>query len=242
MVYLRIPGFTAIIFILFTTFCLIHAQLDQIPVITNNETSDQNIPQYTLPELPYAYDALEPYISKEIMELHHKKHHQAYVNNLNAAVKSQAELIRSGDVKGQIALQSAIKFNGGGHINHSLFWKNLAPADSKETSLEGKLIKAIEAQWESFETFQKTFTAILLGIQGSGWGWLVYDESISELAIVTTKDQDPIVRPESPIFGVDMWEHAYYLQYQNLKADYVSSIWNVINWETATQRYLEALH
>ncbi|XWW92781.1 hypothetical protein V2A60_000708 [Cordyceps javanica] len=193
---------------------------------------------YSLPPLPYAYDALEPSISKQIMELHHGKHHQAYVTNLNAALKSYA----AADVAGQIALQQALKFNGGGHINHSLFWENLAPAGTPEADLAGgaaapTLAAALAQTWGSVDDFKKAFAAALLGLQGSGWGWLVKDAR-GGLRIITTKDQDPVVGPEIPVFGVDMWEHAYYLQYLNGKAAYIENIWNVINWKTAERRFV----
>ncbi|EGX93604.1 superoxide dismutase [Cordyceps militaris CM01] len=190
---------------------------------------------YSLPPLPYAYDALEPSISKQIMELHHGKHHQAYVTNLNAALQSYA----AADVAGQIALQQAIRFNGGGHINHSLFWENLAPAGSPDADLAAaapQLAAALAKQWASVDAFKKAFAAALLGLQGSGWGWLVKDAH--GLRIITTKDQDPVVGAEIPVFGVDMWEHAYYLQYFNGKAAYIENIWKVINWKTAERRFV----
>ncbi|KAJ4203374.1 Superoxide dismutase [Mn], mitochondrial [Fusarium falciforme] len=192
---------------------------------------------YSLPALPYAYDALEPSISAQIMELHHSKHHQAYVNNLNAALKTYASATSSNDIAGQIALQSAIKFNGGGHINHSLFWENLSPSGSPDSKPDSAptLVAEISKTWGSLEAFQETFKKTLLGLQGSGWGWLVKDTQ--GLRIVTTKDQDPVVGGEVPIFGVDMWEHAYYLQYLNGKAAYVDNIWNVINWKTSEARF-----
>ncbi|KXX78788.1 Superoxide dismutase [Mn], mitochondrial [Madurella mycetomatis] len=196
---------------------------------------------HSLPQLPYAYDALEPHISAQIMELHHSKHHQAYVTNLNKALESHVAAVAANDVAAQIALQQAIKFNGGGHINHSLFWKNLAPADSNaaDPGAARHLVGAIESAWGSFDNFKKTFSATLLGIQGSGWGWLVREGGQQgPLRIVTTKDQDPVVGGDVPVFGVDMWEHAYYLQYLNGKAAYVDNIWNVINWEIAEERFL----
>ncbi|KAL2018019.1 hypothetical protein VTK56DRAFT_1335 [Thermocarpiscus australiensis] len=204
-------------------------------------TTKMAITTYSLPELPYAYDALEPHISAQIMELHHSKHHRAYVTNLNKALESHAAALAANDIAAQIALQQTIKFNGGGHINHSLFWKNLAPADTSETGLDAakELVAAIEKTWGSFDSFKKAFSAALLGIQGSGWGWLVREGGNGAgLRIVTTKDQDPVVWGDVPIFGVDMWEHAYYLQYLNGKAAYVDNIWNVINWKTAEQRFL----
>lgn len=143
------------------------------------------------------------------MELHHSKHHQTYVTNLNNALQSYA----AADIPNRIALQAAIRFNGGGHINHSLFWENLAPASSPDANSEAAptLVAEIAKTWGGLEAFKKEFAGALLGIQGSGWGWLVKDKQ-GRLAIVTTKDQDPVVGGEVPIFGVDMWEHAYYLQ------------------------------
>ena len=147
------------------------------------------------------------------MELHHSKHHQTYITNLNAALKSYATALSESDIASQIALQAAIKFNGGGHINHSLFWENLAPASSSDANRSSApgLMKAIEENWGSFQKFQEALGKALLSIQGSGWGWLVKEQN-GGLRIVTTKDQDPIVGGEVPIFGIDMWEHAYYLQ------------------------------
>ncbi|KAH0599014.1 hypothetical protein MHUMG1_03128 [Metarhizium humberi] len=192
---------------------------------------------YSLPKLPYAYNALEPSISAQIMELHHSKHHQTYVTNLNNALKTYATATSSNDIAGQIALQNAIKFNGGGHINHSLFWDNLTPASSAEANPQSAatLMASITKTWGSFDEFKAAFTKALLGLQGSGWGWLVKDGG--SLRIVTTKDQDPVVGGEVPIFGVDMWEHAYYLQYLNGKAAYIENIWKVINWKTAETRF-----
>ncbi|KAL4726935.1 Superoxide dismutase [Mn], mitochondrial [Fusarium chlamydosporum] len=199
--------------------------------------SAMSVGTYSLPALPYAYDALEPSISAQIMELHHSKHHQTYVTNLNAALKNYATATSTNDIAGQIALQSAIKFNGGGHINHSLFWENLCPSSSPDSKPDSapKLGVEISKTWGSIEAFQEAFKKTLLGLQGSGWGWLVKDTQ--GLRIVTTKDQDPVVGGEVPIFGVDMWEHAYYLQYLNGKAAYVDNIWNVINWKTAEARF-----
>ncbi|KAH6889745.1 superoxide dismutase [Thelonectria olida] len=197
-----------------------------------------SVSAYSLPPLPYAYDALEPSISFQIMELHHGKHHQAYVTNLNNALKSYDNATTSNDIAAQIALQSAIKFNGGGHINHSLFWENLTPADSPDAKHETAapaLTAEIEKTWGDVAGFQAAMQKALLGLQGSGWGWLVRDGET--LRIVTTKDQDPVVGGEVPIFGIDMWEHAYYLQYLNGKAAYIENIWKVINWKTAEARF-----
>jgi len=187
---------------------------------------------HTLPSLPYAYDALEPHISQEIMKLHHTKHHQTYVNGLNAAEEKYA---KTSDVREQIALQSALKFNGGGHINHSLFWKNLAP-EGPTNQPKGALKEALEQDFGSIESFKKKMNEGTAAVQGSGWGWLGYNTAIKKLEIVTTPNQDPLIS-HIPIIGIDIWEHAFYLQYKNVKADYLNAIWKVINFEEAEKRF-----
>ncbi|KAI1127621.1 manganese superoxide dismutase [Nemania abortiva] len=196
---------------------------------------------YKLPPLPYAYDALEPSISKQIMELHHDKHHQTYITNLNKALEVSAAATAEGRLHDAAAQLSAIRFNGGGHINHSLFWENLSPASSPDAkpSAAPKLQAAINSTWGSLDKFKSVFGAALLGIQGSGWGWLVKEAGTGQLRIVTLANQEAVVVGDTPLFGVDMWEHAYYLQYLNGKAAYVDNIWNVINWKTAEARYVE---
>ncbi|KAK0493538.1 Manganese/iron superoxide dismutase [Armillaria luteobubalina] len=196
----------------------------------------------TLPDLPYGYDALEPFISRQIMELHHKKHHQTYVNALNAA---EAAYAKASSAKERIALQAALKFNGGGHINHSLFWKNLAPAHSEGKGNggvlpHGSLKDAIEKNFGSLDVLKKEFNATTAGIQGSGWGWLGLNPTTKRLEIVTTANQDPLLT-HVPIIGVDIWEHAFYLQYLNVKVDYLKAIWSVINFEEAQKRYDEGV-
>ncbi|TKA64353.1 Superoxide dismutase [Mn], mitochondrial [Cryomyces minteri] len=214
----------SLLVVLVALYTYIRIPSTSIPTPNLSDISTATV--YTLPPLPYAYDALEPQISNQIMELHHSKHHQTYVTNLNKAIKDGG------------TNKSLMKFNGGGHINHSLFWKNLAPAGSAETSgVAGSKLKAvIKHKWGSQEAFETAFSAALLGIQGSGWGWLV-KKANGELEIVTTKDQDPITGA-TPIVGVDMWEHAYYLQYLNGKAAYVENIWKIINWKVAEERFL----
>ncbi|KAI5822620.1 manganese and iron superoxide dismutase [Schizophyllum commune Tattone D] len=195
---------------------------------------------HTLPELPYAYDALEPHISGEIMKLHHSKHHQTYVNGLNAAEEQYAKLQSAGAdvsaVKEAIKLQSALKFNGGGHINHSLFWKNLAPASKEGGKLEaGPLKDTIERDFGSLENLKKELNAKTAAVQGSGWGWLGWNQATKKLEVVTTANQDPLLS-HVPIIGIDIWEHAFYLQYKNVKPDYLNAIWNVINFKEAEAR------
>ncbi|CAE6440833.1 unnamed protein product [Rhizoctonia solani] len=195
--------------------------------------------QLTLPDLPYEYKALEPHISEEIMTLHHKKHHQTYaVANLNKLTG----LTDPSSVRQQIGLQSAIKFNGGGHINHSLFWKNLAPASGAGGKLKpGPLSDAINRDFGSLDDLKSEFNTAALAIQGSGWGWYVYNTASKRTEIITTPNQDPVLPPYVPLFGIDMWEHAFYLQYKNVKPDYLSAIWNVINFEEAEKRLNEGL-
>ncbi|CDS07319.1 hypothetical protein LRAMOSA01268 [Lichtheimia ramosa] len=194
----------------------------------------------TLPELPYEYDALEPYISTEIMKLHHSKHHQAYVNGYNQAEEKLQGSFQAGNLTEQISLQNAIKFNGGGHINHSLFWKNLAPKSSGGGELpQGELLSAIESEWGSFDAFVSKFNAAAAGVQGSGWAWLGYSKESKRLAIATTPNQDPLLS-HVPLLGVDVWEHAYYLQYKNVRPDYLKAIWEVINWKEVAERFSKA--
>ncbi|KAL0569586.1 hypothetical protein V5O48_012374 [Marasmius crinis-equi] len=194
----------------------------------------------SLPSLDYPYDALEPFISQEIMTLHHTKHHQTYVNALNAAEEAYA---KASSPKERIALQAALKFNGGGHINHSLFWKNLAPSSQKGGSggvlNDGALKKAIDETFGSLDNLKKEFNTTTAGIQGSGWGWLGVNPKTRRLEIATTANQDPLLTLV-PVIGVDIWEHAFYLQYKNVKVDYLNAIWNVINFEEAEKRFREA--
>lgn len=196
--------------------------------------------KHTLPDLPYAYDALEPAISKEIMELHHSKHHAAYVNGLNAAEESLRIAANASDIMKQIQLQAAIKFNGGGHLNHSLFWKNLQPKSSGGGEMvNGLFSQAVQKDFGSLEQLKSSMNASALAIQGSGWAWLGYDTKSKKLVISNTGNQDPLT-PQIPILGIDMWEHAFYLQHQNRKSDYLDNIWKVMNFTEAEKRYKEA--
>ena len=192
---------------------------------------------YQLPELPYDFNALEPVISAEIMELHYTKHHKAYVTNLNAALEKYAEAESKHDVAGMIQAQSAIKFNGGGHVNHSIFWTILTP-NSKASAPKGALADAIQRDFGSFATFQERLTAMTVGIQGSGWGWLGYNKTSKHLELATCPNQDPL-SPLGlvPLLGIDVWEHAYYLQYKNVRADYVKAIWPIFNWRSIEDRF-----
>ncbi|ESZ98105.1 superoxide dismutase, mitochondrial precursor [Sclerotinia borealis F-4128] len=191
----------------------------------------------TLPDLPYDYGALEPSISGKIMELHHKNHHQTYVNGFNTASEQIAAAESKGDIAATIALQPLINFHGGGHLNHSLFWENLAPSkNGGGGEPAGALKSAIETSYGNFSSFKTKFNTALAGIQGSGWAWLVKDNETGQVQIRTYANQDPVVGKYTPLLGVDAWEHAYYLQYQNRKAEYFGAIWDVINWKTVEKR------
>nr|AAT79387.1 Mn-SOD [Paragonimus westermani] len=192
--------------------------------------------KHTLPDLPYDYDALEPTISAEIMRLHHSKHHATYVNNLNVIEEKIAEAQSKNDTSSIISLQPALRFNGGGHINHSIFWKNLSPKGGGAPS--GSLANAINRDFGSFEEFKTQLSTATIAIQGSGWGWLSYNPVTKRLQIVTCQNQDPLEATTGlkPLLGIDVWEHAYYLQYKNARADYVKAIWKLINWSDVSER------
>lgn len=194
---------------------------------------------FQLPNLPYEYKDLEPVISEEIMRIHHTKHHQAYVNNLNAALEKYAAAEAKGDVAAMIALQSAIKFNGGGHVNHSIFWTNLAPqSQGGGEAPSGKFMDALQNEFGSLPSFIEKFSAMTAAIQGSGWGWLGFDKASGKLQIQVCHNQDPLSTLNLiPLLGIDVWEHAYYLQYKNARVDYLKQIWNVVNWENVAERF-----
>ena len=195
---------------------------------------------YTLPELDYAYDALEPHISAEIMELHHSKHHAGYVKGANAALKALEEE-RAGEANADKirAYTKNLAFNLGGHTNHSIFWKNLSPNGGGEPT--GELAEAIKADFGSFEQFKAHFSAVATGLQGSGWAVHGYDHLSGHLIIEQLTDQQGNISVNfTPLLMLDMWEHAFYLQYKNVKADYVKAVWNVFNWDDVAERYAAA--
>lgn len=196
--------------------------------------------KHTLPELPYEYNALEPVISREIMSLHHSKHHATYINNLNVAEEKLAQAQAKGDIDTIINLAPALKFNGGGHINHSIFWHNLSPNGGKPSDV---LTKAVEKDFGSWDNLKNQLSTASVAVQGSGWGWLGYNKQMKKLQIATCQNQDPLQATTGlvPLFGIDVWEHAYYLQYKNVRADYVKAIFDVANWNDISQRYEKAL-
>ena len=195
--------------------------------------------QYTLPELPYDYSALEPHISARIMELHHDKHHATYVKGANTAVEQLAEARESGNLAAVPKLTRDLAFNLGGHVNHSIFWNNMSP-DGGDKPV-GELAAAIDDQFGSFDKFKAHFSAAALGLQGSGWAVLGYDHIAGRLIIQQLTDQQGNVSVDfTPLLMLDMWEHAFYLQYKNVKADYVKAVWNVFNWDDVAERFAAA--
>ena len=201
---------------------------------------------HTLPQLPYAYDALEPHVDAQTMEIHHTKHHQTYINNLNAALEgtefanlSAEEVVRQLDKLPQDK-RGAVQNNGGGHANHSLFWTVMAPNAGGKP--EGALAEAIESQLGGFDAFKEAFTKAALTRFGSGWAWLSVTPE-KKLVVESTGNQDsPLMTGNTPILGLDVWEHAYYLRYQNRRPEYIGAFFNVINWPEVTRRYEAALN
>lgn len=195
----------------------------------------------TLPNLPFEYKDLEPIISRDIMQLHHQKHHAAYVNNYNAAEEKLQEAITKGDTKTIIELGPVLKFNGGGHLNHCIFWEVLSPSSSAGKP-SAQLNNAINQNFGSFESFKSQLSAIAVGVQGSGWAWLGYNPKTKSLALTACANQDPLQATTGliPLFGIDVWEHAYYLQYKNVRPDYVKAIFEVANWKNVSERFEKA--
>jgi len=196
---------------------------------------------FTLPALPYAYDALEPHIDARTMEIHHTKHHQAYVNNLNAALEKAPQLegkslddLMRGINSVPETVRTAVRNNGGGHWNHSMFWELMGPSKGGEP--RGKIGDSIKSSFGDFAKFKEQFAAAAAGRFGSGWAWLI-DEGNGRLSITSTPNQDnPLMEGKKAILGLDVWEHAYYLKYQNKRPDYVAAWWNVVNWDSVAKR------
>ncbi len=200
--------------------------------------------KHELPALPYAFDALEPHIDARTMEIHHGRHHATYVNNLNAALEGHPELQQK-SIEELISdlnsipesIRTAVRNNGGGHANHSLFWEIMSPQGGGAPT--GALADEINKTFGSFEKFKEEFTKAATGRFGSGWAWLVLDGG--KLAIMSTPNQDnPLMEGKTPILGLDVWEHAYYLKYQNKRPDYIAAWWNVVNWNAVNERFAKA--
>jgi len=203
--------------------------------------------QYELPKMPYAYDALEPHIDARTMEIHHTKHHQTYTTKLNDALGKCSSDIQNKDILDILSdlsqvpdeLKKAINFNGGGYDNHTLFWNNMKPNGGGEPG--GAVANAINSSFGSFADFKEKFSSTTAVIQGSGWGWLVYNPSSSKVEYVAMSNQDsPRTKGLVPLLGLDVWEHAYYLNYQNKRPDYIAAWWNVVNWDEVDNRLSKA--
>ncbi|GAC1366122.1 MAG: superoxide dismutase [Ktedonobacteraceae bacterium] len=199
---------------------------------------------FEVPPLTYAYNALEPYIDEQTMHLHHDKHHATYVTNLNNALQGhefaslsiEQVIRRLSEVP--TSAQTAVRNNGGGHYNHSMFWETMTPGGSKEPT--GELAAAINAKFGSLDALKQAFNDAGAKRFGSGWAWLVLDKT-GNLAVTSTANQDsPLIDGDTPILGNDVWEHAYYLKYQNRRPEYLSAWWNVVNWDVAAKRYTQA--
>jgi Fe-Mn family superoxide dismutase len=204
---------------------------------------------YELPQLPYAYDALEPHIDEQTMHLHHEKHHNTYVTNLNGALEKHPEA-DPGSVEDLLAnidqvpedIRTAVRNNGGGHSNHTMFWQIMGPSGQGGGESTGELREAIDRDFGSFEDFKEQFGAAAApgALFGSGWAWLIAS-SDGSLNIETTPNQDsPLMEGKTPVVGLDVWEHAYYLKYQNRRPEYIEAWWNVVNWDEAERRYQAA--
>ena len=199
---------------------------------------------YELPSLPYAFDALEPYIDTMTMQIHHSKHHNAYVTNLNAALEKYPNLADKSleELVGNLQsvpedIRTAVRNHGGGHYNHSIFWTVMSPNGGGEP--KGALASAISEAFGSFSDFKEKFSATAAGRFGSGWAWLGFKGG--KLAVISMPNQDaPLMEGLTPILGLDVWEHAYYLKYQNRRPEYISNWWNVVNWEEVSRRYEKA--
>jgi len=218
----------------------IDSLLHSCAMLSTTSSSATSTDKFSLPPLPYEYNALEPAISGQIMETHHKKHHQTYVNNLNAAIEQYKQAQQKGDLTKQITLQSAIRFNGGGHLNHSIFWTNLAPKQQGGGQAPtGEFAKQVESDFGSLDSLISQMSSASTGIQGSGWGWLGWNATMKRLEITTKSNQDPLTE-YTPLLGLDVWEHAYYYLYGPARAEYVKQIWTVVNWKNVAERFQAA--
>ncbi len=215
-------------------------------------TSQPPAGPFTVPPLPYPFDALEPHIDARTIEIHHDKHHAAYVANLNKAIADAPENARESLAKESVEvllmnlntavpekIRTAVRNNGGGHYNHSLFWQMMKKGGGGEP--RGELATAIDSRFKNFAAFKDEFTKAALGQFGSGWAWLVFNPTDKSLSVESTPNQDsPLSQNRRPLLGIDVWEHAYYLKYQNRRTDYIAAWWNVVNWDVVAERFAGA--
>lgn len=189
-----------------------------------------------------AYTLHSAVVSTETMTLHHSKHHNTYVTNLNVGLQKLDDAVSKNDISGIITLQGALKFNGGGHLNHTLFWENLAPKGTSELKDDSALKSMIDLCYGDVETMKKDLSSKTIAVQGSGWGWLGYNSQSGRIEISTLANQDPLQASTGlvPLLGIDVWEHAYYVDYRNVRPDYVNAIWDVINWDVVEKRLFDA--
>ncbi|MCX8194483.1 MAG: superoxide dismutase [Candidatus Micrarchaeota archaeon] len=197
--------------------------------------------EYKLPDLPYPYNALEPYIDEATMRLHHDKHHLAYVNGLNAAIKKLEEAREKGDFSAIRALSGQLAFHGSGHIMHCIFWEIMCPAKESKEPKQGKLYEKIVESFGSFEGFKKQFSEAAKAVEGNGWAVLAYEPLGDRLIVLQAENHQKLTfQGSTPLLVLDVWEHAYYLKYQNNRAAYVDGWWNVVNWKEVERRFLSA--
>jgi Fe-Mn family superoxide dismutase len=234
-----------------TAAAIASTALGQFPTFAQTPAAAPAAPTgpFTLPPLPYAYDALEPYIDTETMHLHHDKHHASYVKKLNEALAKEPSFNPGADVDELMknlntvpeSIRTAVRNQGGGHANHSLFWLTLAPASKTRTLMDGAFSQAVTDDLGGMDKLKAEMAEQGGKLFGSGWVWLVLDGG-KKLTILTLPNQDsPLMEGHYPLFGIDVWEHAYYLKYHNLRADYVTAIWNVVNWPFISNRYAAAM-
>ncbi len=235
-----------------TAAAIASTALGRIPVFAQTPAPPAPTGPFTLPPLPYAYDALEPHIDAETMHLHHDKHHQTYVNKLNEAVAKEPSLTTTANVDDLLknlanvpeSIRTAVRNQGGGHANHSLFWQTLYPTNGKPLdtfSRPSEFLKALETDLGGLDKLKEAMAKLGAGLFGSGWVWLVLDGG-KKLTLITLPNQDsPLTEGHYPLFGIDVWEHAYYLKYKNVRADYIKAIWNVVNWGFISDRYAAAM-
>ena len=200
--------------------------------------------KYCLPKLAYELNGLEPVLSQGLVDIHYNKHHLTYVNNLNIAIESLVDAVSKQDLPKIVSLQPTIIFNGGSHINHSMYWENLSPISAEGGKIPDSnsiLSQKIVQNWGSYDKFMEYFTKRATAIKGSGWGWLVYNQITKNVEYFESKDQDTVVMAPDlkPIMTVDVWEHAYYIDYKNVRAEYLKNIWKIINWKKVEERLKE---